>query len=176
LRWTKIESCASRARSPSTYRSCSQPKFELLINLKTAKGARPPSARARSTLFNATPRSITRSIATAPRSIACCATHGPSKSSTQPQVFPHPVDVAACDCISQYLAMRNTCARVAICDTPPWDDSNSDMLKDLAAGCAARRRGVPTASNPAPQRRLFSRERATVCAGSILPWRSPVFC
>src|SRR5580693_9446926 len=48
-----------------------------------------------------------------------------------------PCNVAACDCISQYLAMRNTCAHVAICDTPPWDDSNSAMLKDLAAGPCA---------------------------------------
>jgi hypothetical protein len=74
-----------------------------------------------------------------------------------------PCNVAACDCISH-------CATLApvsqYATRPPWDDSNSDMLKDLAAGCAARRRRVRTASNPAPQRRLFSRERATVCAGS----------
>ncbi|HSY93606.1 MAG TPA: hypothetical protein VK812_19760, partial [Candidatus Binatus sp.] len=66
-----------------------------------------------------------------------------------------PCNVAACDCISQYLPMRNTCALVAICDTPPWDDSNSDMLKDLAAGCAARRRRVRTASKSSPTEKII---------------------
>ena len=48
---------------------------------------------------------------------------------------------------------------------PPWDGSNFDVLNELAAWCTARRRRLRTATNPAPQRRLFSREHATVCAG-----------
>jgi hypothetical protein len=45
------------------------------------------------------------------------------------------------------------------------------VLKDLAAGCPARRRRVRTASNPAPQRKLFSRDAqrsAPACANPNL--------
>jgi len=32
------------------------------------------------------------------------------------------------------LALRDTCARVAICDTGLWNDSHSSLLRDLLLG------------------------------------------